>query len=974
MDHEAAPAAPKGGLDLMIASNGSNSSKIFGRLHAWTDAGLLRQHEQKLFLLLTLLIGALVGLVVAAFILLTENLGARLYPADGAPWRRLVTPFAGALITGILLRKYFPSARGSGIPQTKAALFLNDGVILFRTLIGRFGLSSVSLASGLSLGREGPSVQLGAGVASVLGRKLGLGPARVKSLLPVGVSAALAAAFNTPIAAVLFTMEEIMGDMNAPVLGSIVLSAATSWIVMHLVLGDEPLFHVPSYQLVHPIEFLIYAFLGIAGGLVSVCFVRLLLWQRSKFMILPAWTQPYQPVVGGLVVGVMGWFVPEVLGVGYAHVGEAINGQMALRMMLLLVALKLIATATCYSSGGTGGIFGPSLFIGAMLGGAVGSGVHSLLPEYTGSAGAYALVGMGTTFAGIIRVPMTSVIMIFEITRDYSIIVPVMISNLVAYVISSRLQPVPIYEALQHQEGLHLPATGLSRERALLVEDALRSDRAAFPGSMTVVEALAKLDPGAASWPVLRTDSVHDDELHGLVTVRQLREAVEGGRSEHRLANILEGLSSNDSITAENFPHVHLDHSLDTAQRRMANSRTNVLPVINRTNIRRLTGVLAMEDIQRAYGLGDEESDTDPGRAKAPSGMLLFRMAAVTVAVLVLIGVVTHVYKNERTRRAGTAYQSSVALLSQGRTDEAIEQLRSALSNNPENKDYRLALGSALLQAGQLDEASLYLYAVLKVDPENGPANLGVARIWAQEGSVAPATASYHKAIFGVWPRTREQERPAVVLELADYLYKHGAQAEAALELFGMSQQPQTPVALRLRAAQQLLEIHEAKQAVRVFQEILKIENHNGAAWAGLGEAQFDSGDYASARESLENAVTWGRSNENTARLRQAAQEILSLDPSSKALGGRERYRRSAELLKLNLALVSSCNPSADGPAELSHLVATAKKELNKNGPENTETAAARLALANEVWAANQKWCKTPASAALQILMPTLSK
>ena len=152
---------------------------------------------------------------------------------------------------------------------------------------------------------------------------------------------------------------------------------------MHLVLGDEPLFHVPSYQLVHPVEFVIYALLGIAGGLVSVGFVRLLLWQRSKFMILPEWTQPYQPVVGGLAVGLMGWFVPQVLGVGYAHVGEALNGQMALRMMLLLVGLKLVATATCYSSGGTGGIFGPSLFIGAMLGGAVGkrrpfsvSGIH----------------------------------------------------------------------------------------------------------------------------------------------------------------------------------------------------------------------------------------------------------------------------------------------------------------------------------------------------------------------------------------------------------------------------------------------------------------------------------------------------------------------------------------------------------------------------------------------------------------------
>ncbi len=635
----------------MIASETSKSSRFRDRLGSWADPRLLRQHEQKVFLVLTLLIGAIVGLVVAAFIVVTENLGARLYPANGAPWRRLVTPVLGALITGILLKKYFPSARGSGIPQTKVALFLNDGVIFFRTLIGRFGLSSISLASGLSLGREGPSVQLGAGVASVLGRKLGLSPTRVKSLLPVGVSAALAAAFNTPIAAVLFTLEEIMGDMNAPVLGSIVLSSATSWIVMHLVLGDEPLFHVPSYQLVHPVEFLIYALLGIAGGLVSVAFVRLLLWQRARFMSLPEWTQSYLPVIGGFTVGIMGWFVPEVLGVGYAHVGEALNGQMAIRLMSILIGLKLIATATCYSSGGTGGIFGPSLFIGAMLGGAVGGSVHSLFPEYTGSAGAYALVGMGTTFAGIVRVPMTSVIMIFEITRDYSIIVPVMISNLVAYAISSKLQPVPIYEALQHQEGLHLPA-GHAKERALLVEDALRSDRAPFPDSTTVVEALAKLESKADSWPVIRSHGDFDDELAGLVTIRQLREAVEGGHSDWKLSVVSHGADASGSMPLRHFPHVHMDHSLDTAQRRMANGRTNVLPVINRNNIKRITGVLLMEDIQRAYSIEPTESHPEPEQGKLPAGMMLLRMVAVTVGVLILIGMVTRAYQNDRNKRA----------------------------------------------------------------------------------------------------------------------------------------------------------------------------------------------------------------------------------------------------------------------------------------------------------------------------------
>ena len=185
-----------------------------------------------------MIIGATVGLVVVAFILLTENLGARLYPTGAPAWRRILIPVAGALGTGFMLARYFPQARGSGIPQTKTALFLHDGFISLRTVVGKFTMCAVTLASGMALGREGPSVQVGAGLASVLGRRLGLSKRSVEALVPIGAAAALAAAFNTPIAAVLFTLEEVMGDLHAPVLGSIVLSSATSWIVLHLLLGD----------------------------------------------------------------------------------------------------------------------------------------------------------------------------------------------------------------------------------------------------------------------------------------------------------------------------------------------------------------------------------------------------------------------------------------------------------------------------------------------------------------------------------------------------------------------------------------------------------------------------------------------------------------------------------------------------------------------------------------------------------------
>ena len=210
----------------------------------------MQQREDQVFLVLALVIGALTGLVVVAFILLTERAGMRLYPSGGAPWRRLLFPIAGSLVIGFLLWRYFPNARGSGVPQTKAALYANQGRITLRTVIGKFFCTSATLASGIPLGREGPSVQVAAGIASVLGRRLGLGPEKVKALLPVGAAAAIAAAFNTPMAAVIFSLEEIVGDMNAPVLGAVVIASATAWMVLRLLLGNHPLFNVPEYQLV----------------------------------------------------------------------------------------------------------------------------------------------------------------------------------------------------------------------------------------------------------------------------------------------------------------------------------------------------------------------------------------------------------------------------------------------------------------------------------------------------------------------------------------------------------------------------------------------------------------------------------------------------------------------------------------------------------------------------------------------------
>ena len=562
----------------------------------WSWASVARSDQ--LLIILSLLIGVIVGLTTVAFILLTGRLAARMYPPDSAAWRRVLVPTLGSLVSGYLLYRYFPNARGSGIPQAKFALFIRDGYISLRTVLGKFLCCAISLASGIALGREGPSVQIGAGIASVIGRRFGLGPRQVKALVPVGCSAALAAAFNTPIAAVLFSLEEILGDFDAPVLGSIVLSSATSWMVLHLLLGDQPLFHAPAYKLVNPMEFGVYAILGVFGGLGSVAFVKLLLNLRLWFRKLPKSTVWFQPAMGGLAVGVIALFIPQVLGVGYDYVDRVLGGDFPIKTVVMLGLLKMIATPVCYSSGNAGGIFGPSLFIGAMIGGSVGGVAHSLFPAVTASPGAYALVGMGAAFAGIVRTPMTSVIMIFEMTRDYTVIVPLMIANMISFVISRVLQPEPIYEALALQEGVHLP-TSESREEfeGVRVGEIMDREAKPLPPDAGVDRAKAFLgQANVGSWPV------------------GIAPCVDGVVSMEQVENADHVLTVRDLIRGqEDYPHAHSDHQVSYVLDRMRGEGIDTMPVVSRADIHELQGVVTLSRILASYGIEGKRTPVPEG-------------------------------------------------------------------------------------------------------------------------------------------------------------------------------------------------------------------------------------------------------------------------------------------------------------------------------------------------------------------------
>jgi CIC family chloride channel protein len=923
-------------------------------LSRWTNAEWIFRHEDKVLLVLTLVIGAIVGLVVVAFILLTENLGSRMYPPGGTAWRRLVLPVAGALITGFLLQRYFPNARGSGIPQTKTALFILDGVIRFRTVLGKFFCSSVSLASGIALGREGPSVHVAAGIASTLGRRLGLSPQRVKSLIPIGSAAALAAAFNTPIAAVLFTLEEVMGDMHAPVLGSIVLSSATSWMVLHLILGDEPLFHVPAYQLVHPIEFAFYALLGAAGGLVSVGFVKLLLWQRKYFLRMPARTRWLQPAVGGLTVGILGLFVPQVLGVGYGFVSQALNGQMVLQLMALLVVLKVVATATCYSSGNAGGIFGPSLFIGAMLGGAFGQSLHAVMPDYSASVGAYALVGMGTAFAGIVRVPLTSGIMIFEMTRDYSIIVPLMISNLMSYFISSRLQPVPIYEALLEQDGIHLPPGAREREELLLVSQACRPATDVLDAGETIIHASSRTGPAEPAWPV-----VQDGVLLGVVSADKLNTALYAGLSNHPVRALL----PDDALeSGAEFPHVHPDDTLDTAMRRMARYGLKALPVVSRTNIRDLRAVISLQDILVAYGLAGQQAAAR--EQTLPENRMTVRALAGTLAAVALaIALATFLntyYRSERIARAHQDFKDGSELMSRQNFEEAIEKFRSAVSVS-HTPEHRLALAEALISAGHLSEAEIYFSELLKEQPASGPANLGIARVYMGQGKITEAVRAYHRAIDGSWTADPPARRLETRLELIEALGKAGRRNLVPPELLALkSEVPQDPT-VRRRIGHLFLSYGMPSEATAVFRDLLQSNPDDGESYIGLGEAELALHDLPAAQSAFHNAARREPRNAALQARARGLDEILSMDPAISGIGPAQRYLRSRKLLEAALAALERCHkpPASPTPDPAREPMDRARRILRPSAKprSSSEAADGNIELARQLWSLRTQDC-----------------
>lgn len=491
--------------------------------------------SQRLFAL-TMVVGAMCGLAAVAFHLTIHffeaHLIERALDAPGHSWMAwtLIAPTLGGVLCGVLLQYVVPNARGSGIPQVKVA-FSRGELIRARDALGKFFVGSLQIGSGASLGREGPTVQICAGIASWLGRLAGGSAKSRRRLLPVGVAAGIAAAFNAPIAAVTFTIEEVVGNLDQTVLSGVIVAAALAAVIERSVLGEQAVFMMPDrYGELHASSLLIYALLGLAAAAVSVLFTDSLLRLRAGFRNLeriPPWARPG---IGGALTGalaVLGIVLLQTRGVnggGYETLAEALTGQLATRTMLALCALKLAATAFSYSSGGAGGIFAPSLFMGGMLGGSVAVLDHVLLGHQNQGAGAFALVGMGAVFAGVVRAPITSVLIIIEMTRGYSLILPLMIANMTSYALAKHFRPHAIYEALLQQDGIELESSKASdalegRSIAAVVNTTGPFHRFVLATAAPEINEVARAGRSQNVFPVVDGE----DHLLGIVTPEDLR-------------------------------------------------------------------------------------------------------------------------------------------------------------------------------------------------------------------------------------------------------------------------------------------------------------------------------------------------------------------------------------------------------------------------------------------------------------------
>lgn len=525
-------------------------------------------------------------------------------------WYVIFVPAIGGLIVGVLVYRFAREAKGHGVPEVMEAVALRGGRIRPRVAVVKSLASSITIGSGGSAGSEGPVVQVGSAIGSTVGQFLGQSDERIANLVACGAAAGISATFNAPIAGVFFALEVILGRFSVRNFSSVVIASVTASVVGRAVFGDRPAFAIPVTYGVNSLwEFLFYPALGLLAALVGVLFVRLLYWSEDVFersRRIPPW---FTPAVGGVLLGVLAFAypllrltqpvtwerLPQVFNVGYDIIEAALASELVLDVALVLLFAKIIATCLTLGSGGSGGVFAPSLFIGAMLGAAYQQGVDFLFPGVSAPAGAYALVGMAAVFAAGSHAPITAVTMLFELTGDYRIILPLMLTVVVATLVAQLLlRGESIYTLKLTRRGVRLErGRDVDILQGVTVGEVMSRDFAVIGAGATLEELSQTLSRTHHHGLMVMED---DGRLWGVATITDLERAMERNRP---MSTPVREIGSGRPGLLVCYPN----ESIGTALARMGARGLGRLPVVSREDPFRLEGILRREGVTRAYTL-----------------------------------------------------------------------------------------------------------------------------------------------------------------------------------------------------------------------------------------------------------------------------------------------------------------------------------------------------------------------------------
>ncbi|MDW7709352.1 MAG: chloride channel protein [Deferrisomatales bacterium] len=575
-------------------------------LRALAQSALLRLHglrpsENTALLAMAVAVGLLAGVGNLAFRRLIDLFHFLVFQ-EGGQWLGVHTGFPAVLLLPLLptagavllapLDLFFPGEiRGYGLPRFLEAVNLKGAVFRARAMVGKSLAAAITIGTGGSAGMEGPIAAIGGALGSLVGQGLRVSHERLRTLVACGVAAGVGGTFNAPIAGVFFAQEIVLlRSFEATSFTPIVISSAIGTLVTRAVEGNHPAFRVPHYALHSPWEVIFYAILGVIVGLAAVHFIRSFYALADRFA---AWRAPerLKPIAGAFATGVVGIALPQVLGNGYEHVELALAGQMGGLLLLVVAAAKVYATGLTLGSGNAGGVFAPSLFVGAMLGGAYGTLVTALFPGTSAGPGAYALVGMGGFLAAATHAPMTAIFLIFEMTHEYSVILPIMVACVIGYTVSRYFQKDSIDTLELARRGIHLEeGREVSVLQAIQAGDVMNPGVEGIPEGMPLREILQFIPRSRhMTFPVVDAQG----RLAGILSLQDFREiAYEEGLEDLVVAG---ELATREVITV--FP----DESLRDALGKIGVRNFEHLPVVSREDPRRILGMLSRRDIVTAY-------------------------------------------------------------------------------------------------------------------------------------------------------------------------------------------------------------------------------------------------------------------------------------------------------------------------------------------------------------------------------------